>query len=189
METLAVSVMREQMETVAVKDVEHTPPLQLQERPHTQTHGRKPKRNKCLGGESLSWRKGRKRVEKSLRGCKYGDCCQFRHTEVDSQVSQEKVKDKWRNRISGLEQKFSSVVYPKIALRKSLFCGRLIESHRQVLQEHMAPRKKSGKEGLKMRTSRAKSVVSKIRERTQDETLKQERCARRESLGPGKGCL
>ena len=33
-ETLAVSVMREHLETVAVKDEEHNPPLQLQERPH-----------------------------------------------------------------------------------------------------------------------------------------------------------
>ena len=36
-ETLPVSVMREHLERVAVKDVEHNPPLQLQERPHRLT--------------------------------------------------------------------------------------------------------------------------------------------------------
>ena len=52
-----------------------------------------------------------------------------------------------------------------------------IESHRQVLQGHDASRKNSGNKGSIERIPWA----PKFEERTQDETLKQEGCARREA--------
>ena len=63
-----------------------------------------------------------------------------------------------------------------IALRGSLFCGKMkmvIKSRSQVLQDHDASRKNSGKE-WSIAGSRAKMRKPKLDERTEDETLKQE---------------
>ena len=124
---------------------------------------------------------------KSESGCKYGDCCQFRLNEVDSQ-QRKKSKTSGGTESVALNI-FNSVVYPKIALRKSLFFGRLIESHRQVLQEHMAPRKKSGKEGLK--NANLKSEFRALQNSRKDARRNPQTGAMRpqRSLGPGKGCL
>ena len=64
-----------------------------------------------------------------------------------------------------------------------------IESHSQILEGHDAPRKNSGKKGGVMQKCERQGRIPwapKFEDRTQDETLKQERCARREALDLAK---
>ena len=77
---------------------------------------------------------------------------------------------------------FNWVVWPKITLRESLFCGKL-----DPTTQSDASRKNSGKEmsiawnHSTMRNSGAKSMDSKIHGKNARRNLKRERCARRDS--------
>ena len=89
------------------------------------------------------------------------------------------------------------VVYPMIALRESPFCGKMKKSNYTVKFAKATMRRVTISEKersiagshAKMCSSGANSVSSKIEERTQDESIKRERCARRDAGELAKGCL
>ena len=113
----------------------------------------------------------------SESGCQFGDKCLVRHTEAEGQPS------KMSNNSGGLDQLLqwslcSWVVCPKITLRESLF------------YVHVAPHCISGTKGSGPSRGVVRKCVSHERnpcapknfeDRTLQETLQQERCARRES--------
>ena len=114
----------------------------------------------------------------SESGCKFGDTCAFRHTEVDSQP-RKKSKNKWWKRTSSLVNHIRSqniwVAYPSIQSRRN---RSRIHGRAQNLGDEIAPSdsqqgtlrpKNSGKKESisrsysEVRTSRTQSLSSKIR--------------------------
>ena len=132
-------------------------------------------------------------------GCKYGDRSHFRHTEAGA--SQLKVKEKCPERISGrIERKYSiGLCVPRIALRKKSILreiGKLCSNHTVKFSKtttlHAKIRQTEGPSQVLMPKCVLQDRIPwapKFEERTQDETLKQERCARRDARDLGQGCL
>ena len=116
---------------------------------------------------------------KSESGCKHCDKCRYRHVEINVQP-RKKVEEKWCERFSAL----------MILIRENRFHreGRKngTKSRRQILQRARCTTSKFGKERVhreepfgSVNLMRAIRAPPKFEERTQDETLHQEGCARR----------
>ena len=127
---------------------------------------------------------------KSDSGRKYGDKCT---THWGWWAAQLKVKERWRKRIGGFIERdyligLCVLWFPSENIDSARKWKVGIESHSQVLEGHDASRKNSGKEGSIAGNHSPKSEpqernpwTPKFDERAQDETLKQERCARRDA--------
>ena len=146
-------------------------------------------RRKCTNPSCNYWHLPVCLNHKSESGCKYGDKCRFRHAEVDGQP-RTKSKKSCGKRISCLTEGVCTIglCVSRIPSEKvySTERGKIgIESLRQILQGHVAPHKKFGKrkgpscviQGCE--PHECNPYAPRFEERTQDETLHQERCARR----------
>ena len=125
-------------------------------------------------------------------GCKFGDKCLFRHTEADGQPSEKSKKCCGKGSVASPKESkqlgcVSQDAEPpkKSSLRKRGKLGsNFTVTFCQGTWHHL---KKSGKKGSiarsysKVSTSRTQSVCAKFEDRTLQEDLHQERCARREA--------
>ena len=126
---------------------------------------------------------------KSESGCTYCEKCRFRHVEADGQPSTKSKKSGVKGSGASLEEStplgcVSQDSHPRNSiLRKEGQIG--IKSHRRTLQGFVAPRENSGKKGpsqgvmQKCEPHECNPCAPIIEHRTQDETLHQERSARR----------
>ena len=140
-------------------------------------------------GESPSGRRGQKAYPPVCQNCigmQSRRPCLFRHTKSDGQPSEESMKSVGNGQVASLKATFqlgcvSQDSPPRKSIQREVGKGG-IELHRQILQGHMAPHQNPRKKGsiarscAKVRYPRTRSVC------TLQETLQQERCARREVL-------
>ena len=109
--------------------------------------------------------------------------CRFRHVEAVVNPPKSRRKVVVRVQLLCWRSLHNWVVYLMILIRESLFSGQM--DNRQILHGHKAPHKILERKGPSLRrhsevwASWAQPVCSRFEERTQEETLHQERCARR----------
>ena len=89
---------------------------------------------------------------KSETGCKYSNKCRFRRVEVGGQPSKKSKKSGGKGSVALLleESILLGCVSQDYPPRKSILreVGKIgIQTHRQILRGHTAPRKNSGKKG------------------------------------------
>ena len=154
------------------------------------TDGRKPYKYGNLRGESPSGLKGKRQCKHVLGGTCTETSCDFWHSPVSVSLYALRlvgspVKSEKKGGAKGLVALLKETIQLGCVLyepsEKIDSAGKWkvgIESHSQVLEGHDASRKISGKEGS---IAGNHSKVLKFEERTQDETLTQEWCARRDA--------
>ena len=87
-------------------------------------------------------------------GCKFGDECNFRHTEVGGQISKKAMKSDGK-RIGGFKEREHSIAMcvPRQLSEKVYSAGKWIESHSQALEDQNASRKRSRNDRVLRRES------------------------------------
>ena len=121
----------------------------------------------------------------SESGCKYGDKCNFLHTDAVGQPSKKSKKD-------GVKGRW--LVCPILALRESLFCGKMENCDRIAQSSSRRPRcvigeTKGPPQGIiEMRTSGAKSMGSQIRGKNARRIPETGSVRPQGRLGTGRGC-
>ena len=114
----------------------------------------------------------------------FSNHCLLRHTEAGGRSSKKSKKGGGEGSVALLKE---SIQLGPRHVDYSVIWKIVIKSHRQILQEHVAPSKfwegKCPSQGVaqKCEPQDRNPWAPKFEERTQEETLQQERCARREA--------
>ena len=121
---------------------------------------------------------------KSESGCTYGEKCRFRHAEVDGHPNKKSKKSGGKGSVALLKESIQLGCVTRFPSEQiySTERGKIgIKSHRQILQGHVAPLQHSGKKGsIAWSYSKSANIraLPDLR-KEQEETLRQDRCARR----------
>ena len=75
---------------------------------------------------------------KSGNKCIYGSNCLYRHADGEEKPSKKSKKESTQGAVAFLKEKKSKVVYLKIQVQRSLFCGKLSfgGTHQKILKMH-----------------------------------------------------
>ena len=183
----------------------------------TRTEGRKPYIFRSPRGASPSGLKGRKPCRnfckesarnlhviydtlpvcqncKSESRCKYGDKCHLRHTEAGGKPSKKSKKSGEKGSVALLKE---TIQVGCVSHDSPHSCGKRkligVNLHNQVLESHDASSKNSETKGpspgiiQKCEPQERVLWASKFEERTKNEILRQERCARKAAWNLAKG--
>ena len=116
----------------------------------------------------------------SGKGCVYGDKCLFRHVEADVKPNKKSKKGGAKQEVDKQEVEerslYSCVMYLKILIRENLFNVNLEYWDQNTLRERKGPSR-----GIiqKCAPHERGSCAPKFEDRSHEETLNQERCARK----------
>ena len=124
---------------------------------------------------------------KSESGCKYGDRCHFRHTEVDGQQSKKSKKGWWKRSVALLKESRQLECVSQYCLQKKSILreiGKLGSNHavkfsKSTMRHAKILERKGPSQGIAQNCVPQERIpwAPKFEERTQDEILRLERCA------------
>ena len=121
----------------------------------------------------------------SESGCSCDDKCRYRHVEAEEKLSKKSKKGGVKGSVCDFRGIYTNgLCNLKILFRQNLVYGRReigIISHRQLLQRSLAPKLEFGKARIipKCASQERSPCAPKCEERSHEENLHQERCARR----------